>query len=133
MFKPSVTRRGVTTCIKKEIQTTQLEPTEPFDESVWCMMLIKDSERILVGTIYRNPSSDTQNAQRMCPAINEMCGKDCSQVILCGDFNLKEIDWEIHQAHVTDNHPASLLLDWVDDNFLIQHDNRKYKISRGAS
>ena len=43
----------------------QLEPTEQFDESVWCMMLIKDSERILVGNVYRSPSSDTQNAQRV--------------------------------------------------------------------
>ena len=77
MFRPSVMKRGVITYIKKEIQTMQLEPIEQFDESVWCMMLIKDSERILVGNVYRSPSSDTQNAQRMCSAINEMCSKNC--------------------------------------------------------
>ena len=133
MFKPSVMKRGVITYIKKAIQTMQLEPTEQFDESVWCMMLIKDSERILVGNVYRSPSSDTQNAQRMCSAINEMCGKDCSQLIICGDFNLKEIDWERHQAHVTDNHPASLLLDCVDDNFLIQHVTENTRFREGQA
>ena len=97
------------------------------------MMLIKESERILVGNVYRSPSSDTQNAQRMCSAINEMCGKDCSQLIICGDFNLKEIDWERHQAHVTDNHPASLLLYCVDDNFLTQHVTENTRFREGQA
>ena len=42
-------------------------------------------------------------------------------MIICGDFNLKEIDWEIHKVHFTEYHPASLLFECVDDNFLIQH------------
>ena len=110
MFKPNEMKRGVITLFKKEIHTIQVEPTEQVDESVWCMMLNKDSERILVGNIYKSPSLDTQNTQHMCSAINEMCVKDCSQVIICGDFNLKQIDWERHQAHVTEGHSASLLL-----------------------
>ena len=57
MFKANVMKRGVITLIKKEIHTLQLEPTEQLYESVWCMMLNKDSERILVGNIYRSPSS----------------------------------------------------------------------------
>ena len=133
MFKPNEMKRGVITLIKKGIHTIQIEPTEHFDESVWCMILNKDSERILVGNIYRNPSSDTQNAQRMCSAINEMCGKDCSQVIICGDFNLKEIDWERHQVHVTEDHPASLLLECVDDNFLIQHVTENTRFREGQA
>ena len=64
MFKPNEMKRGVITLIKKEIHTIQFEPTEHFDESVWCVILNKDAERILVGHIYRSPSSDTQNAQR---------------------------------------------------------------------
>ena len=91
MFKVNVMKRGGVTLIKKEIHTIQLEPTEQVDESVWCMLLNKVSAIILVGNIYRGPSSYTQKAQRMCSAIHEMCGIDCSQVILCGDFNLKEI------------------------------------------
>ena len=133
MFKPNEMKRGVITLIKKGIHTIQIEPTEHFDESVWCMILNKDSERILVGNIYRSPSSDTQNAQRMCSAINEMCGKDCSQVIICGDFNLKEIDWERHQVHVTEDHPASLLLECVDDNFLIQHVTENTRFREGQA
>ena len=66
MFKANVLKRGVTTLLKNEIHKIQLEPTQQFDESVWCMMLNKDSERILVGNIYRRPSSDTQNAQDIC-------------------------------------------------------------------
>ena len=133
MFKPNEMKRGVITLIKKGIHTIQIEPTEHFDESVWCMILNKDSERILVGNIYRSPSSDTQNAQRMCSAINEMCGKDCSQVIICGDFNLKEIDWERHQVHVTEDHPASLLLECVDDNVLIQHVTENTRFREGQA
>ena len=52
MFKPNEMKRGVITLIKKGIHTIQIEPTEHFDESVWCMILNKDSERILVGNIY---------------------------------------------------------------------------------
>ena len=69
----------------------------------------------------------------MCSAINEMCGKDCSQVIICGDFNLKEIDWERHQVHVTEDHPASLLLECVDDNFLIQHVTENTRFREGQA
>ena len=135
MYKTNGMKRGVITLIKKEIHIIQIEPTEHFDESVWCMMLNKDSERILVENIYRSPSSDTQNAQRMCSAIHEMCGKDCSQVIICGDLNLKEIDWERHQVHVTEDHPASLLLEYVDDNFLIQHvtENTRFRDGQASN
>ena len=79
MFKPSVMKRGVITYIKKEIQTMQLEPTEQFDESVWCMMLIKDSERILVGNVYRSPSSDTQNYINNIDWENELRGKNTEE------------------------------------------------------
>ncbi len=58
MFKPNEMKRGVITLIKNEIHTIQIEPTEHFDESVWCMILNNDSERILVGNIYRSPSSE---------------------------------------------------------------------------
>ena len=75
----------------------------------------------------------TLRMHNVCSAINEMCGKNCSQLIICGDFNLTEIDWERHQAHVTDNHPASLLLDCVDDNFLIQHVTENTRFREGQA
>ena len=54
-------------------------------------------------------------------------------MIICGDFNLKEIAWERHQVHATEDHPASLLLECVDDNFLIQHVTENTRFREGQA
>lgn len=121
MYKPNTMKRGVVTLIRSEIQAIQIEPTEQFEESVWCVIMDQSSEKTLIGNIYRSPSSGSDNAERMCSAVSEMCGKGFAQVVICGDFNMKEIDWGSRHAQAAEGHPASLFLECMDDNFLHQH------------
>ena len=94
MHTPSMMRRGVATLVRNGIQSVQVEPNEEFEESVWCIIMGQRSEKTLIGNIYRSPSSDCENSKKMCAAISEMCRKGYEQIIVCGDFNLKEINWE---------------------------------------
>ena len=90
-----------------------------FSESVWCEVRLQGSDHILVGDIYRSPNSTEANNQALNSFIKE-CKKP-SHVIINGDFNHPEINWEHMISTKNDNHKSSKFLEAVMDSFLFQH------------
>ena len=60
--------------------------------------------------------------------IKEMCRKAKSQMVVCGDFNMKEIDWERHLVKAPEGNVSGLFLDCLDDNFFGSARQRVHKI-----
>ena len=44
-----------------------------------------------------------------------------SHVLIMGDFNFKEIDWDNQSVNASDNHPATKFFDISQDLYLVQH------------
>ena len=81
------------------------------------MELFTQSGSILFGTYYRPPSSDISVLYSLNHSLLSICTK--YPIVLCGDFNLPQIDWSTVTPDALS--PASTLLcSIVNDNFLTQ-------------
>ena len=52
-----------------------------------------NEDRLLVGCVYRSPSSNDINNDKRCQLMREAGEKRCSHVLVIGDFNYQEINW----------------------------------------
>ena len=114
--------KGRGTCIyfANHLIASQITLNSDFKESVWCEIVI-NSEKILLGCIYRSPSSTPDNNTALLQELEQACAKAHDHLIIVGDFNFKEIDWANMTVHASDSHPASLIYDKINDLFLHQH------------
>ena len=64
------------------------------EDSVWCLVTMNNTDKVLVGVVYRTPSSSPDNDCRMLTALNDLQHyQPHSHFLLLGDFNLPNIDW----------------------------------------
>ena len=118
--------RGVVIYSKKSIQVKEIElKVEGAFDHVWIEIPRNNGESILCGCIYRTQSGDTDmsGCMRSNNAIRELITSACQHnknVVIAGDFNYKNIDWENQFA--TNGHRH--LIDFIDtlqECFLFQH------------
>ena len=61
--------------------------------------------------------------------LNEACNARSSHLLIVGDFNFKEIRWDVFDTTVNEDHAASIFLESIKDTDLIQHikENTRYR------
>ena len=93
------------------------------DDSLWCSVTLKNNEHLLIGIVYRSPSSsDDDNNGRLLSAIRSINDlNNFSQVLLIGDFNVSGINWEDSNYSGSESSLAASLLDAINDAYLFQH------------
>lgn len=91
-----------------------------FVESCWCTIKLNNHEQILLGGIYRSPSSDDNNARNLNNLINEAVSLNYKYTILVGDFNYPSICWEDWSTRESNNHPSFRFIECIRDNYLSQ-------------
>jgi hypothetical protein len=63
--------RGIVLFVKNYINVSKISIfSENFNESVWCEIIVNQNEKLLVGLIYRSPSSSQQNNDMLLSTIN---------------------------------------------------------------
>lgn len=80
-------------------------------------------DSIFVGLVNRSPSSDDQQNNKLLAMMNEMCFQNTSHVLIMGDMNYAEIDWENQACNTSTDHHAYKFLEKFRDCFLYQHVN----------
>jgi ribonucleases P/MRP protein subunit RPP40 len=105
---------GVMLLISSELNITVREDLVDanFPESLWCS-LESNREKTLIGICYRPPSSLKVNDDALFKQI-QIASKE--RVLLMGDFNFPEIDWNVQES-LSDSHP---FIKCVNDGFLSQ-------------
>ena len=113
--------RGVALYIREDI------PHKPHDISnieyqdhVWMVIEPQPRVTILLGCIYRSPNSSPENNSKLNDIIGEACAAN-TKVLVLGDFNYKEINWELGVAVCSETHPATKFLDCIQEKYLSQH------------
>ena len=92
------------------------------DDSPWCSASLRDNEQLLIGLVYRSPSSSDDNNCRLISAIRGINDLNIfSQVLLFGDFNSPGINWEDLDYAGSETSLAACLLDAINDAYLFQH------------
>jgi len=111
---------GVLLFVKTEYQAVETSMSSQFADQVWCKIKIKNGDELLIGVCYRSPNTTLfgkDNDLLLLNLINEIRGKP---VLLMGDFNFPDIDWEAHHGNTS---MSSGFIDAVDEAFLTQHVN----------
>ncbi len=99
-----------------------LKPFNGVDESVWIEIKLKGRDKLLLGCVYRSPNSDSVNDAKLLSGLKKTCVlKRYSHFLICGDFNLPEIDWKRNTTSTSQNHIAYLFKECINDCYLVQH------------
>ena len=121
--------RGVLMYTANHIIGTQISPATDFKESIWCKIKITNAdENIIVGTVYRSPSSKGENNDNLVKLLNEISTIPHDHILINGDFNMKQIDWTTRtvrglpeEIRIARNLPVTFkqkLFDTINDLFL---------------
>ena len=68
--------------------------TQPFEESVWCTFTSNNNEKVLIGCIYKSPSSTPENIDELYKLMKHDELGTHDKVCIVGDFNFPTINWK---------------------------------------
>ena len=115
-----VPKRGAAIYVKDSIRCTKEDVDGGlFQESVWINLEL-DRTRLLLGCIYRSPSSSSENNSELCNLLKKACQRKHDHLLLVGDFNYRDINWDLNTISSA-NEDCRNFLNCVDDLFLYQH------------
>ena len=114
--------RGVCLWTKKGLKATKNDELTDsvFKESVWCEISLHDKDNLLIGCVYRSPNGTKENNIQLLTLINKACERKDSHLLIVGDFNYGEIDWEAWTSRASESHDSSKLVNCLQDNYLHQ-------------
>jgi len=93
-----------------------------FQEHLWVQVRLRGRDKLLIGGIYRSPSSDPKSStEHLAQLLQVVTGTSPTHLVIAGDFNYPEIDWEQATSCANDAHPSHLFLRCVHENLLYQH------------
>ena len=117
------TGRGVCIIHKENIKAQELPAMkEIYTPSIFMSFETKDKS-LNLGIIYRSPNATDDDDSKVRFQI-EKAAKELKNLILVGDFNHPEINWDYCHTKMHDNHRAAKFLFTVTENKLTQHINK---------
>ena len=124
-FIPSLENgRGVAIYIHTSLSAIGVNDIETFrfNECVWCSVRLKGADNLLVGCIYRSPgNSSKENNDNLNRLLLEVSNKNYSHILIAGDFNYKNIDWENMNCESSMESEEAIFLEIIKDTYLYQH------------
>ena len=120
--------RGVLAYIKENLTVNPINFTNHCKESL-CFEIksAKSKKSLLVACIYRSPNSTENNDLQVNNLICELSNSFKKEVVLVGDFNFPEIDWE--NVSAGGSNKSSRFINSIETSLLVQNVN-KYTHSR---
>ncbi|WAR15881.1 hypothetical protein MAR_030475 [Mya arenaria] len=94
-----------------------------FKESVWCVLRLSNGKELLIGGVYKSPSSSSENVRKLNTLLTQASALNYEHLVVLGDFNFPEIDWDSWTVNRNENHPSFSFIECLRDNFLNQHVN----------
>jgi endonuclease/exonuclease/phosphatase family metal-dependent hydrolase len=109
--------RGQLMYVEKNMNPKQVYIEGRFQEMLLVEIKLNGSDKLLIALIYRSPSSDEENNKQLNDAMNSLCKLGYSHLLLTGDFNYKNINWEYMTA---EGDTENRFLDTTLENCLTQ-------------
>ena len=110
--------------ISKELKSFTCRELEHVqgDDAIWCWVKLSNDTKILIGCMYRAPSSPNENNDRLLNQLiqaNEVLGQN--RILLMGDFNFKEINWLEEEVAGPLTAAPNKFYECINDCFMHQH------------
>ena len=115
--------RGMILYINDKLKATEISMETKFQENIFVNIKLNQTDKLLVGLIYRSPSDSGQDYNgKLRELIHEACNKKFSHLLLMGDLNYPDIDWDTwdSKGDSTDSIEYKFV-ECLQDNFLYQH------------
>ena len=114
------------------LHPTQVTYHSVFKEHLWTSISLDNTENLLIGNIYRSPSSDKfTSTNELCGLINCVNNTKPSYLLIVGDFNYPNIDW--HRGCLAKvDHSEQLFFDTIQDCVLFQLVMQPARFRQGA-
>lgn len=93
---------GVLIAVKKCLQSHRRSDLEVYDESVWVEIELKKQPNLLIGNIYFPPRSCLASFVDTLDWLGSNLDVDRFRVVLLGDFNVPNVDWNFSRPHCSD-------------------------------
>ena len=131
--RPGRVGGGLVLYINDNIQSTEVTYFQHIDfkQSVWCRLSI-GGESLLVGLIYRSPSSPRANDDKLLEIL-EVAASDrmSSKTLIVGDFNHPGVDFDGHGVKAGDGSVEAQFFSKTQDLFLVQHVTEATRFRQG--
>ena len=95
-----------------------------FDCSAWSVVKLTGNKSLLVGVVYRSPNSHALNNENLLKLLRKAFTSNFDHVMLCGDFNLPLIEWNLNQCLDSELSFSYRFLNEVEDLGIFQHIRR---------
>ena len=82
-------QRGVLIYVNSSLCSSLVNIDTNFNENLF----IRINDEIIIGNIYRSPSSKAENDEELCKLIHYI-SKEYTHLILVGNFNFSDIHWD---------------------------------------
>ena len=83
-------------------------------EILWIRLILSPSHHLFVGVVCRPDNGGVQCMGKICKSLYNI---NTSEVLLFGDFNARDVDWENNSAL---SETGNMLLKTTEDNLLVQ-------------
>ena len=126
--------RGVTVYISNKLKVSEVSFTDDkLTEHVWLRLKLHGNDSLLIGCIYRSPSSDlTTSTDSICQLLHTAVTTD-THILVCGDFNYRNIDWSDYPIVLNGCSRSQSFLDTTMDLYLFQHVTEPTRFREGCS
>ena len=114
--------RGVCLFIKHGIEYDVISDYQKiFSPSIFCTIEEPNCDPFVLGVIYRSPNGTDDEAENLNKLINHVSMKHKDQrMVIVGDFNYSEIDWEKDECDKNENHISTKFLTCIQSNYIMQ-------------
>ncbi|XP_019622026.1 PREDICTED: uncharacterized protein LOC109468213 [Branchiostoma belcheri] len=116
-------KRGIVIYTADHIDATEVSYNDiEFQEHLWVQVRLHRQDKLIIGGIYRSPSSDLRlSTEHLANLLQVVVGTRPTHLLIAGDFNYPEIDWKQTASCANDAHPSHPFLRCVHENLLYQH------------
>jgi len=88
-------KRGIVLYTAVWLRASPYLPEVAADESVWITIKLSGNDKLLVGCVYRSPSSDMSNDDAIHTQIKTSSSNtEFTHLLIMGDFNYPNIKWD---------------------------------------
>ena len=115
--------RGLAIYVDDSLSISPVKMKSVFNEYLVIEVTLTGTDKLLIALIYRNRQdiTDHDSCEALCNLFNELDARNASHMIIAGDCNMKNIDWENNVCHEGPNHVSQHFLSCVQECFMYQH------------